>query len=79
MKLKRLTITEDGNVESIFILTPEQYYSLVQHAINDLMVRGVLDIMDMSEEEIKKIKDEQDSEVRKKFLEQVDAKDLHQA
>lgn len=74
-----MTTTEGNEVEAIFVLTPEQYYSLIQHAINDLMVRGVLDIMDMSEEDVKKLKDEQDTEVRKKFLEQVDAKDLYQA
>ena len=79
MKLKRLSQNEDGEIESLFILTPEQYYSLIQHAINDLMVRGVLEIMDLPEEEVKKIKEEQDAEVKKKFLEEVDIKNLHQA
>lgn len=79
MKIKRLTLTENGEIESVFMLTQDQYYSLIQHAINDLMVRGVLEIMDLSPEEVKKIKEEQDQEVRKRFLEEINAKDLYQA
>ena len=79
MKLKRISMTDGGEVESIFVLSQEQYYGLLQHAINDLMLRGVLEIVDMTDDERTKLKEEHEKDIREKFLEAVDPKTLHQA
>lgn len=79
MILKRLTQTTDGNVESVFLLTTDQYYMLIQHAINDLMMKGIVSVMELSEEEAKKIYDEHLEETKRVFLENVDADTLPRA
>lgn len=79
MILKKLTQTVDGNVESVFLLTTDQYYMLIQHAINDLMMKGIVSVMELSEEEAKQLYDEHLEETKKAFLEKINVEDLPRA
>lgn len=79
MILKKITIDKDGQVETLFVLNPEQYHALVNHAINDLMMKGIIKIMDLPIEEEEKLKQEALEEAQRTFLEQVEVTDLHKA
>lgn len=79
MKLKRIQLDENGQIETVWILTPEQYHGLVNHAINDLMMRGVIQALDLSPEEAKEIQEEALKETQRNFLETIDSKDMSQA
>jgi hypothetical protein len=79
MKLTKIVTTEDGNIETTWVLAPEQYYSLLQHAINDLTLKGVIESVELSEEDVKQLHAEALTEARKTFLEQVPVESLPQS
>lgn len=72
-------MSNNGEVETVFVLTQEQYHALVNHAINDLMMKGVISTMELPTEEADKMKQEALEEVQKLFLEQAAPEDLPQA
>lgn len=79
MKLKTIKINKDGQVETMFLLSPEQYHALVNHAINDLLMKGICKSIDLSPEEEETLKKEALSEAQISFLETVDRADLPNA
>lgn len=79
MIIKKLTQTTDGNVESVFLLTTDQYYMLIQHAVNDLMMKGIVSVMELTKEEADKFYAEHLEETKKAFLENVDVDTLPRA
>lgn len=79
MKLKKIEINNEGQVETVWVLTPEQYHSLIHHAINDLLLKGIVQSVDISEDELKKLQEEALEEVQKEFLSEVSIDDLAKA
>lgn len=79
MKLKKITMTNDGKVETVFVLNSDQYHALVNHAINDLMMKGIITTMELPAEEAEKMKKEALEEAQKQFLEQAEPSTLPQA
>ena len=76
MVLKRLQKDNDGNIESTWILTPEQYYTFINYAVNDLLAKGAIEALDIDEEEAAKIMQEYEN---KSLLESANIEDLPQA
>ena len=68
VNLKKIEINKDGEVETKWILTSDQYYFLVNYAVNDLIRKGVATVELLTEEELKKIQTEVSEESRKEFL-----------
>ena len=79
MELKRLVKDEEGNVYATWVLTPDQFGFLLQHAITDLIEQGVARVTDISEEELAKLKQEAESEYQTQILESLDTKEIPQA
>lgn len=76
MKLKKLELTQDGKVESVWLLSTDQYYFLIQYAISNLIQRGLVQSETISEEDFKKM---QESELDISILNNLDIKDLPRA
>lgn len=79
MILKKIILNKEGDVETLWYLTQEQYYLLLNHAINDLIKRGLIEVSEMTQEELEELKKAQEKEGQKMFLEQVDKDDLPRA
>lgn len=79
MKLKKIEISNEGNVETVFILTPDQYHALINHAINDLLTKGIVETVKLSEEELQQIQQEAMEEIQKEFLAQVPTDEIGSA
>ena len=79
MELKRLVKDEEGNVFATWVLTPDQFGFLLQHAITDLIEQGVARVADISEEELAKLKQEAEADYQTQVLESLDVKEIPQA
>ena len=79
MKLKKIELTEDGKVESVWLLSTDQYYFLIHYAINNLIQRGLVQAETISEMDFKKLQEEEMEDLKKNFLKEVDVKDLPRA
>ena len=79
MKLKRIQVDQDGQIETVWMLSNEQYHSLINHAINDLLMKGIIETIDLSPEELQKMQKESFAEVQKTFLMDARPEDLPQA
>lgn len=72
-------MTTGQEVETVFVLSQDQYHALVNHAINDLMMKGIITTMELPTEEANKMKQEALEEAQKMFLEQANTETLPQA
>lgn len=79
MKLKKVDLNKDGEVETVWVLSTDQYYFLIHYAINHLIQKGLASSETITEEEFKKLQQEAESDLQKQFLTEVDPKDLSQA
>jgi len=79
VELKRLVKDEEGNVFATWVLTPDQFGFLLQHAITDLIEQGVARVADISEEELAKLKQEAEADYQTQVLESLDVKEIPQA
>lgn len=79
MKLKTITLNEDGKVETVFVLDKDQYHSLINHAINDLLAKGILSTMEISKEEAAQLQQEMLEKQQAAFLEAVETTDMPRA
>lgn len=68
MELKKIVRDNDGNLESSWAITGEQETFLLNYAINDLLKRGAITVIE-----------EQFGDNADSILEQLDKEDLHQA
>lgn len=72
MKLKNIEINKDGEIETVWLLSPDQYYFLVHYAVNDLLLRGLVQSEKLTEEEFKKMQAEALQDSKAEFLENID-------
>lgn len=79
MKLKKIEVNKNGEVETVWVLSADQYYFLIHYAINDLINKGLVETEKLSEEEFKKLQEAALDEVKTQFLVGLDTKDLPQA
>lgn len=79
MELKRLVRDDNGNVYATWVLTPDQFGFLLQHAITNLIEQGVARVADISEEELAKLKQEAESDYQTQILEAFDPTEIPQA
>ena len=79
MELKKLAKNSDGNMESTFVITPEQMTVLLWYAVNDLVGRGMATVADISEEEFEKFKKEVEEKFKRDYLASLDTDDLPKA
>lgn len=79
MKLKTIKVNNEGKVETLFILTQEQYHALLNHAINDLLMKGICETIQLSPEEEANLKKEALDEAQLTFLERVETSTLPNA
>lgn len=79
VKLKKIDINKNGEIETIWVLSPDQYYFLVHHAVNDLLQKGLVETEQISEDEYKQMQAEALDAAKHEFLENIDIKDLPKA
>jgi hypothetical protein len=79
MKLRKIETTKNGEIETTWMLSPEQYHNLLQHAINDLTMKGVISTINLSEAEVADLQKEALEEIKKQFLENLDVKEMSNA
>lgn len=79
MKLKKIEVNKNGEVETVWVLSADQYYFLIHYAINDLINKGLVETEKLSEEDFKKLQEAALDEVKTQFLVGLDTKDLPQA
>ena len=79
LELKRLVKDPEGNFEATWVLTQEQMAVLYWFAINELVGRGMVQVIDISPEQLEQMKKEAEAEGALDFLKTSDIKDLPQA
>lgn len=79
MKLKKIEINKEGEIETVWVLTPDQYYFLVHYACNDLLQRGIAQTENITEAELKQMQQDALKDAQNDFLANVDAAALAQA
>jgi len=79
VELKRLVRDEEGNVYATWVLTPDQFGFLLHYAITDLLEQGVAHVNDISEADLKKLKEEAEEDQTLQILQNLSVDDLPKA
>jgi hypothetical protein len=77
--LKRIKIENNGEVETTWALSQEQYHVLLNYAIDSLLSRGLISTIDISEEDLAKMQQEAEGVAATELLNTLDETKLHQA
>ena len=75
MELRKLITTKDGEVHATWVLTQDQMAVLYWYAINDLIGKGLAEVVEISPEQLEDLKKEQEQQ----FLASTNTEDLPRA
>ena len=79
MQLKTVKKSVDGEIEAVFMLTPVQMQILLNYAVKDLVSKGLIQELEITEEEMIEYAKEQESVAQKEFLETLDINNIPKA
>ena len=79
MELRKLIKNESGQYEATWLLTSEQMATLYWYAINDLVARGLAQVLEITPEQAEKMKREMVDAYALDALANTDVKDLPRA
>jgi len=79
MILKKIKFEAEGEMETVWVIAPEQYQMLINYAVNTLMKQGIAKVVEMNEEEFLQTGTDDEREEYLKYLEDTDAKKMFQA
>lgn len=80
MILKRLKVNNaNGEVESTWMLTQEQFMLLLNYSIDSLLSKGLISTIDVSEEELEELQKQAENEAAQELLSKLDKNLIGQA
>ena len=79
MELRKLIKNENGQYEATWLLTSEQMATLYWYAINDLVARGLAQVLEITPEHAEQMKKEMVNAYALDALANADVKDLPRA
>ena len=79
MNLKKIDVNKDGEVETVWVLSQDQYYFLVNFAVNHFIKEGIATVETISKEDLETLKKQAMDEATKDYLVNADTTAMYKA